>query len=56
MTCQVDTATWVTINNSRLPETPFYFCTGCYKQFNLKPDGTNDGEFEAYRYLDVNCV
>jgi len=56
MTCQVDTATWVTINHSRLPETPFYFCTGCYKQFNFKPDGTKDGEFEAYRYLDVNCV
>jgi len=56
MVCQVKIATWVTINNSRVAENPFFFCTLCYKSFNLKKDGNKEGRFEEYRYHDVNSV
>jgi len=56
MVCQIKIATWVTVNNSRVAENPFFFCTLCYKSFNLKVDGSKEGEFAEYRYHDVNSV
>ncbi|XP_023320666.1 uncharacterized protein LOC111695532 [Eurytemora carolleeae] len=32
MVCQTDTATWVTEDNARVSENPFFFCTLCYKR------------------------
>lgn len=29
-------ATWVTEDNARVSENPFFFCTLCYKRFNFK--------------------
>merc|ERR1712221_977 len=35
MVCQASVAVWVTMNNIRVPEDPFFFCGLCYKQFNF---------------------
>jgi len=54
MMCQVEIATWVTENNARVPENPFFFCTLCYKRFNFKRNGDKECDFTSFQYLDVN--
>jgi len=56
MVCQADIATWVTEANERCPENPYFFCTNCYKKFNLTVKGEKECAFNAYKYVDVNSV
>jgi len=56
MVCNIKIATWVTLNNKRVGENPFFFCSLCYKSFNIKKDGTKECDFEEYRYHDINSV
>lgn len=56
MVCQVDIATWVVTNSDRLADNPCFFCTVCYKDFNLKANGEKEGNFDAFKYLDVNAI
>jgi len=55
MVCQTCIAVWVTMNNTRVPENPFFFCGFCYKNFNFV-NKKRVGSFEEYRYFDVNTI
>jgi len=55
MVCQASVAVWVTMNNIRVPEDPFFFCGLCYKQFNFV-DKKRVGSFREFRYFDVNVL
>ena len=46
---------WVTMNNIRVPEDPFFFCAYCYKQFNFV-DRKRVGSFREFRFFDVNVM
>jgi len=55
--CQTDIAMWVTRNNHRVPESPYFFCGLCYKDFNFVDKKRVDkGGFEALRFFDVNVA
>jgi len=55
MTCQAETAMWVTENNTRVPEDPYFFCSNCYKRFNFV-NGKRVGSFNEHKYLDINSI
>lgn len=55
MVCETYIAVWVTTDNNRVPEDPFFWCGGCYKNFNFK-DRRKIGSFNAYRYFDINVI
>jgi len=55
MVCQTSVAVWVTMNNMRVPEDPYFFCGLCYKQFNFV-DKKRVGNFREFRYFDVNVL
>jgi len=55
MICQSSVAVWVTMNNIRVPEDPFFFCAYCYKQFNFV-DRKRVGSFREFRFFDVNVM
>ena len=55
MICQTSIAVWVTMDNIRVPEDPFFFCAGCYKHFNFV-DKKRVGSFKEFRYYDVNVL
>jgi len=55
MICQTTIATWVTMDNSRLPEDPFFWCNNCYAKFNFI-DRKRVGSFKAFRYFDPNVL
>jgi len=55
MVCQTSIAVWVTMNNRRVTEDPYFFCGLCYKTFNFV-DKKRVGKFKEYRYFDVNTI
>jgi len=55
MICETYIAVWVTTNNDRVPEDPFFWCPGCYKNFNFL-ERKKIGKFTAYRYFDINVM
>merc|ERR1719228_706656 len=55
MICQTCIAVWVTMDNQRVPEEPYFFCGLCYKNFNFV-DKKRVGSFKEYRYFDVNTI
>lgn len=55
MICQTCIAVWVTMDNTRVPEDPYFFCGLCYKNFNFV-DKKRVGSFKEYRYFDVNTI
>lgn len=56
MACNKFIAKWVTCNNERVPEDPFFFCDDCFHQFNYNSKGEKIGKFVAYTYIDVNAL
>ena len=56
MMCDVNISKWVTENNERVPEEPFFFCDICYRGFNYDQNGDKIGDFRAYPYVDVNAL
>ena len=55
MVCQVTIATWVTMDNTRVAEDPFFWCNNCYSKFNFV-DRKRVGSFKAFRYFDPNVL
>ena len=55
MVCQTSVAVWVTMDNARMPEDPFFFCALCYKHYNFV-DRKRVGSFREFRYFDVNVM
>ena len=55
MVCQTTIATWVTMDNSRVTEDPFFWCNNCYAKFNFV-DKKRVGSFKAFRYFDPNVL
>lgn len=55
MVCQSSVAVWVTMDNVRTPEDPYFFCGLCYKHFNFV-DKKRIGSFKEFRYFDVNVM
>lgn len=56
MVCTTFIAKWVTENNDRVPEDPFFFCDDCFRQFNYSPKNEKIGNFRAYPFIDVNAL
>ena len=56
MICSFHLAKWITTNNDRVPEDPFYFCDSCFYGFNYGDDGTKLSNFSAKRFLDLNVI
>jgi len=56
MVCNIFIAKWITVNNDRVPEDPFFFCNDCFRQFNYSPKNEKIGNFIAYPYIDVNAL
>lgn len=49
-------ARWVTSENDRVPEDPFYFCDECFKEFNYTEDGKKKGKFRAFNFVESNAL
>ena len=48
---------WVTTENIRVPEDPFFFCDKCFRQFNYEPETNKKiGSFKAQPYFDRNAL
>ena len=56
MVCNIFIAKWITTDNERVPEDPFFFCNECYRHFNYNPKKEKLGNFKAYPYIDVNAL
>lgn len=56
MICNVNIATFITTNNERVPEEPFFFCDECFRSFNYDEMGEKIGSFQAYPYVDINAL
>ena len=56
MICDVHISKWVTEDNERVPEDPFFFCDTCFRGFNYDEKGEKIGSFRAYPYVDVNAL
>ena len=56
MICDVHISKWVTEDNERVPEDPFFFCDTCFRGFNYDERGEKIGSFRAYPYVDVNAL
>ena len=54
MMCSINVAKWVTTENQRVSEDPFFYCDGCFRDFNY--DDKKIGHFRAYNYVDVNAL
>jgi len=55
MVCQTCIAVWVTMDNVRVPEDPYFFCGLCYKNFNFV-NKKRVGSFKEFRFFDVNTI
>jgi len=56
MICSSNVAKWVTTQNERVPEDPFFFCDGCFRDFNYDKRDKKIGHFRAYNFVDVNAL
>ncbi|CAG2158360.1 unnamed protein product [Oppiella nova] len=54
--CNLNTAKWITFENQRLPENPFFFCETCFYSFNYDKDDNKVNSFKAYPYLDKSAL
>ena len=54
--CNLNTAKWMTFDNKRLPENPFFFCETCFYSFNYDKDDNKVNSFKAYPYLDKSAL
>lgn len=53
--CQLYSAKWLTLDNKRLPLSPYYFCHNCFVTFNYDQDLQKIGSFRAFPLLwDIN--
>uniref|UniRef100_A0A131Y1F6 snRNA-activating protein complex subunit 3 n=1 Tax=Ixodes ricinus TaxID=34613 RepID=A0A131Y1F6_IXORI len=51
--CHKAPANWVTYENERVTEDPFFFCDTCFRSYNYTADKKKIGHFRAEPYLDV---
>ena len=56
MVCYMQVAVWVTTENDRVPEDPYFFCNECFFGFNYTFDGQKLGNFKAFEYIDPNAL
>ena len=56
MVCYMQVAVWVTKDNDRVPEDPYFFCNECFFGFNYTFDGQKLGNFKAFEYVDPNAL
>ncbi len=56
MVCNSNVARWVTKDNARTPDDPFFFCSECFYGFNYTAEGQKIGSFKAYEYVDTNAM
>lgn len=56
MLCQKATCAWVTYENARVTDDPFFFCNTCFHSFNYTADGKKIGSFRAQPFLDWNVL
>lgn len=56
MFCQQSPCTWVTYENARVTDDPFFFCSPCFRMFNYTTDGKKIGEFRAQPFLEWNAL
>ncbi|XP_054153063.1 snRNA-activating protein complex subunit 3-like [Oppia nitens] len=54
--CNLNTAKWITFDNQRLPENPFFFCETCFYSFNYDNNDMKVNPFKAYPYLDKSAL
>lgn len=54
--CNLNTAKWITFDNKRLPENPFFFCENCFYAFNYDKEENKIGDFKAYPFLDKSAL
>ncbi|XP_027197944.1 proximal sequence element A Pbp49 [Dermatophagoides pteronyssinus] len=53
--CQLYSSKWITMDNKRLPLSPYYFCHNCFVTFNYDQDLKKIGSFRAFPLLwDIN--
>lgn len=51
--CHKAPANWVTYENERVTEDPFFFCNTCFRSYNYTADKKKIGHFRAEPYLDA---
>lgn len=56
MLCLKATSEWVTYENKRVTDDPFFFCDRCFKSYNYTVDGKKIGHFYAQPFLDWNVA
>lgn len=56
LVCSTYTAKWVTLDNERAPENPYFWCDDCYKNFNFDENDQKIGKFVAHQYYDINAL
>ena len=56
MVCSTNISKWVTTGNTRVPEDPYFFCDGCFRDYNYDKNDKKIGSFQAYEYVDINAV
>ena len=56
MVCSVAIAKWVTKDDDRVPEDPYFFCDVCFRTFHYDKHKTPIGNFRAYPYVDINAI
>lgn len=56
MVCMLFTAKWVTTEDARLCELPFFFCDKCFTAFNYDVKGNKIADFKAHQYVDRSVI
>ncbi|KAH6920616.1 hypothetical protein HPB50_028396 [Hyalomma asiaticum] len=56
MLCHQSSAKWVTYENERVPEDPFFFCDTCFRSYNYTSDNKKIGKFRASPFMDWSAV
>ncbi|KAI1301914.1 snRNA-activating protein complex subunit 3 [Halotydeus destructor] len=54
--CNLNTAKWLTYDDIRLPEEPFFFCDNCFQTFCYNEQNKPVVNFKAYPYLDKTAL
>jgi len=55
MICSVNVAKWVTTDNERVPEDPFFFCDGCFRDFNYDQEDKKNWAFPSLQLCRYQC-
>lgn len=56
MACLQFVAKWVTTEDSRMCELPFFFCDNCFMAFNYDAKGNKIADFKAHKYVDRSTL